>query len=299
VLGAQLYLVAGDTVSEPLFTSGIDADAQMLYVLVEGREPRDDEVVISEPLAAASAVGVGDTLRLAPELDVTLGSPRGTASYRVSGIGDFVFNYAGERSLALSLNRLQEITARPDEVSLFAVAAEAGTDEAALAEELSVISKDLSVYSTRELTAALDQRLAYFRQLSVILGAISLAVATLLVGTIVTMGVRERFGEIATLRAIGVAGRRVQLGILAEGVALAFVGAVMGLPIGLWMAGRLDRILLEFPGIPARVSFFVFEPLPVALAVSAMVGIGAIVGLLPGARALRYPLSAALREEAD
>lgn len=299
VLGAQLYAVAADGVSEPLFTSGIDPQAQMLYQLLEGSEPGTGEVVISPPLADAYALQVGDSLRLAPRLDVALGQPRGAEPFVVSGIGDFLYNYAGERSLALPLAQLQAMTGRPDEVSLFAVAAVAGEDEVALAERIGEAIAGVSVYSTRELMSAMDQRLSYFRQLATILGAIALAVATLLAATIITIGVRERFGEIATLRAIGISARRLQLGILVEGLALTATGALLGIPIGLWMAGRLDRILLSFPGIPARVSFFVFQPLPVGLALATMVGIGAAVGIIPGAQALRTPLGRALREEAD
>ena len=210
------------------------------------------------------------------------------------------YNYADERSVALSLNELQRMTGRPDEVSLFAVAAAEGADEIELASRIEAATNDLSAYSTRELMTAMDMRLSYFRQLATILATIALVVASLLAATIVTIGVRERFGEIATLRAIGVSTRRLQLGILVEGLALTITGAVLGLPLGIWMAGRLDRILLGFPGIPARVSFFVLDPLPVGAAILAMIAVGATaVGILPGLRATRMPLGTSLREEAD
>jgi predicted lysophospholipase L1 biosynthesis ABC-type transport system permease subunit len=76
----------------------------------------------------------------------------------------------------------------------------------------------VSVYSTRELMVEMDRRLLYFRQLATILGSIALVVTALLVSTIVTIGVRERFGEIATLRAIGVARGRILLAVVAEGL---------------------------------------------------------------------------------
>ncbi|MEX2582399.1 MAG: ABC transporter permease [Gemmatimonadota bacterium] len=299
VLGAQLYLGSGASSGEPIFTTGIDPAAQMLYLLVDGGEPRAGEVVVSEPLAEAYQLQVGDSIELAPELDVALGRPRGIQEFRVSGIGEFLYDYAGQRSLAISLAQLQRMTGRPDEISLFAVAPEAGVDEEALSERIAASTAGISVYSTRELMAAMDQRLLYFRQLSTILGTIALAVAALLVGTIVTIGVRERFGEIATLRAIGISGRRLQLGIVVEGVALTTAGCLLGIPIGLWMAGRLDRILLAFPGIPSRVSFFVLDPLALALAMSMVILVGALVGIVPGAQALRAPLGRTLREEAD
>ncbi len=300
VLGAQLYLVRGDSAGESLFTVGVDPRAQMLYTLAEGREPASaGEVVVSAPLAEAYGVGPGDPLPLAAELDLSLGRPRGVRVYRVSGIGDFLYDAAGQRSLALPLAEAQRLTGRPDEVSLFAVAGEPGADEDALARRVEAAVEGISVYSTAELMRAMDRRLLYFKQLATILGSIALVVTALLVSTIITIGVRERFGEIATLRAIGVPRARLLLGIVSEGLTLSAAGCLLGLPLGLWMAERLDRILLAFPGIPARLSFFVFDAERVALALVVVVATGALSGLVPGGGALRTPLGRALREEAE
>jgi putative ABC transport system permease protein len=298
-LGAQLYAARRDGTGEPLFTAGIDPRAQMLYVLTAGRAPGAGEIVASRPLAEAYGLSVGDSLSLAPELDLALGRPRGQRAYRVSGIGDFLYDYADERSLAMPLAEVQRLTRRLDEVSVFAVAARPGLDDRVLARRIEAAVPGVSVYSTESLMAAMDQRLLYFRQLATILGSVALVVTALLVGTIVAIGVRERFGEIAALRAIGVARRRLLLGIVAEGVVLAGVGCALGLPLGLWMAHRLDRILLAFPGLPARLSFFVFNAPRVAVALAVIVAAGALSGLLPGAGALRTPLGRALREEAE
>lgn len=299
VLGAQLFLAGGDSVGESLFTVGIDPAAQMLYLLTAGREPRPGEVVVSGPLAEAYKLSPGDPLPLAAELDVSLGRPRARETFRVSGVADFLYDYAGQRSLAMPLSDVQRLTGRPGEVSLFAVAADPGADEEAVADRIEQGSSDLSVYSTTELMAAMDQRLLYFRQMATILGSVALVVTALLVSTIVAIGVRERFGEIAALRAIGVRRGRLLQGIVAEGLTLATIGCLFGLPLGIWMAGRLDRILLSFPGIPARLSFFVFDPARVALALGTVIAVGALSGLLPGTAALGLPLGRALREETE
>jgi putative ABC transport system permease protein len=299
VLGAQLYPVADDSVGEPLFTSGVDPRSQFLYRLVEGREAGAGEVVVSEPLAAAERLSVGDTLRLAAELDLSLGRARATRPYRISGVGDFLYDYADQRSLAMPLAELQRATGRPGEVSLFGVAAADGADEDSVAGRIVRAVPEVSAYSTRELMREMDRRLLYFQQLATILGSIAMVVTALLVSTIVTIGVRERFGEIATLRAIGVRRSRLLLAIVAEGLALAAAGSLIGLPMGLWMAARLDRILLAFPGIPAKMTFFAWEPGRVALAFAVVVAIGGLAGLVPAWSALRAPLGQALREEAE
>ncbi len=299
MLGAQLYPVQGDSVGEPVFSSGVDPGAQFLYSLVEGAEPGAGDVVVSEPLAAALGLDVGDTLLLAAELEVALGRARSPRAHRVSGIVDFLYDYAGQRSLALPIAELQRATGRAGEVSLFGVAALDGADEDEVARRIVEALPEVSAYSTRELMLEMDRRLLYFQQLATILGSIAVVVTALLVSTIVTIGVRERFGEIATLRAIGVRRSRLLLAIVAEGLVLAVLGSLAGLPLGLWMAGRLDRILLAFPGIPAKMTFFAWEPSRVFFALGVVVAIGALAGLVPGIAALRAPLGGALREEAE
>jgi putative ABC transport system permease protein len=299
VLGAQFYLARGDSAGEPLFTSGIDPASVFLYRIVDGRQPGAGEVAVSEPLARGEGLTVGDTIRLAADLDVSLGRARQTRAYRVSGVADFLYDYEGQRSLAMPIGEVQRATGRPGEVSLFGVATDEGVDDDVLAERITAAVPEVSTYSTGALMAEMDKRLLYFQQLATILGSIALVVTALLVSTIITIGVRERFGEIATLRAIGVGRGRVLLAIVVEGLVLAGIGCLLGLPLGLWMAGRLDRILLSFPGIPAKMTFFAWEPGRVLLATGIVILVGALAGLLPGWNAVRTPLGRALREEAE
>lgn len=299
VLGAQFRIVHGDSAGEPVFTIGIDPRAVFLYRLTGGRQPGPGEVVVSAPLARDARLKPGDVLALAGDLDVTLGRARSTRRFIVSGVGDFLYDYAGEHSLAMTLADARAATGRAGEVSLFGVATAPGANDSAVARRIGAAVPEVSTYSTHELMAEMDKRLLYFRQLATILGSVAMVVTALLVSTIITIGVRERFGEIATLRAIGVRGRRILLAIVTEGLTLAAVGCLAGLPLGLWMARRLDRILLSFPGIPARMSFFAWDARRVATAMGIVIAIGALAGCLPGISAVRASLSRALREEAE
>lgn len=299
VLGAQFFLARGDSVGEPLFTTGVRPGAQFLYRVTSGREPGAGEVVVSEPLARAEGLSLGDTVRLATDLDVSLGRAREMRGYTVSGVADFLYDYEDQRSLAMPIGEVQRATGRPGEVSLFGVATGEGVDDGDLAERIAAAVPEVSTYSTRQLMAEMDRRLLYFQQMATILGSIALVVTALLVSTIITIGVRERFGEIATLRAIGIPRGRVLLAIVTEGLVLAGLGCLAGLPLGLWMAHRLDRILLSFPGIPAKMTFFAWEAERVALAMGIVIAVGAAAGLLPGWNATRTSLARALREEAE
>ncbi len=299
VLAARLRRVRGDSAGAPLFTVGIDPRAEFLYRLTAGRQPGPGEVIISVPLAEDAGLKPGDELVLAGDLDVSLGRARATRRYRVSGVGDFLYDYAGEHSLAMPLADMRAATGRGSEVSIFGVAPDTGVDEDVLARRIDAAVPEVSTWSTGELMEEMDKDLLYFRQLATILGSLAMVVTALLIATIITIGVRERFGEIATLRAIGVRGRRVLLAIVVEGLALAGLGCLLGLPLGLWMARWLDRILLAFPGVPARATFFAWEPNRVALAMGIVIVIGALSGCIPGLRAVRAPLGQALREEAE
>jgi putative ABC transport system permease protein len=299
VLGARMYRVHGDSLVEPISTSGVVAASQFLYDLVQGGDAAEGEVVVSRPLAETLGLLTGDTLHLAAEIDVTLGRPRSARPFVVSGIADFLYDYAGQRSVAMPIAQVQRFTRRQDQASVFAVATSDGADEAVVAAAIQHALPEVSTYSTGEMMAEMNRRLLYFQQLATILGTVALVVTALLISTIVSIGVRERFGEIATLRAIGVRRRRILTSICAEGFALAMIGSLLGLPLGAVVARWLDRILLAFPGIPANVSFFVWDVQRVTLSLALIVAAGALAGLVPGWSAVRAPLGRALREEAE
>jgi putative ABC transport system permease protein len=144
----------------------------------------------------------------------------------------------------------------------------------------------------------LRERLVYFRQLSYILGSVSLIVTVLLVATLLAITVNERLGEIATLRAIGVSRRSVVAQVVAEGTALTALGTALGVVLGLLTARYLDTILTSFPGLPAAISFFVPDGRTLAIAASVLLAAGGLAGLYPAWLAARAPIAATLRSEA-
>jgi putative ABC transport system permease protein len=126
----------------------------------------------------------------------------------------------------------------------------------------------------------------------------SLIVAVLLIATLLTIGVNERLGEIATLRAIGVSRATVVGQVLAEGTALTALGAALGILLGLVTARYLDAILTSFPGLPAAFSFFVPRAGTLSFAAIVLLVAGSLAGLYPAWLAARAPIAATLRAEA-
>ena len=152
--------------------------------------------------------------------------------------------------------------------------------------------------STREALARVDERLAYFRQLAFILGGVSLVVGFLLVTTLVTVSVNQRIGEIAVQRAIGVSRAHVVQQIVAESLLISLAGAALGLVLGTATARWLNAILASFPGLPAAIDFFPFQPRAVGVALALLVASGVLAGVYPSWRAASRPIARTLREEA-
>jgi putative ABC transport system permease protein len=157
---------------------------------------------------------------------------------------------------------------------------------------------NVSAISIATAIAQVDERLSYFRQLALILGAVSLFVGFLLVTTLVTVSVNERAGEIAVMRAIGVSRPHVVQQIVLEGVAITVLGAVLGLGLGLVTARYLNTILSAFPGLPMAIDFFLFQPRAAWSALGLLVVSGIGAGIYPAWRAASLPIAESLRREA-
>src|SRR6185295_15376159 len=97
--------------------------------------------------------------------------------------------------------------------------------------------------ATADAVRSLEERLSYFRQLSIILGSVSLFVGFLLVSTLVTVSVQERIGEMAVMRALGVSKPHIAQQVMLEGLAISMAGSSLGLALGLVAAEYLNAIL--------------------------------------------------------
>ena len=305
VLGSQVHVQrlrggdAGTALSSAAL--GTEADVQGDYELLSGSPPRDSgEVVANDAFLTAAGAAVGDTLRVAAAYDPQLRAFAGLRRLVVVGRAHFVYMAAGERAIALPLATLQSMPGpdRADRVSLFMIRIRDGVDVEASRRAIEAAVPTVSAISTATAIAQVEERLSYFRQLAFILGAVSLAVGFLLVTTLVTVSVNERIGEIAVLRAIGVARARVVQQILIEGLAIMLVGAVAGLGLGLLTARYLNSILASFPGLPEAIDFFLFRPRDAWTALGLLTVCGVLAGVYPSWRGASLPIARTLREEA-
>ena len=151
-------------------------------------------------------------------------------------------------------------------------------------------SEDFTTSKQEEFISSLLDILRILTLTVAALGSISLAVGAVGIVTIMTIAVTERTSEIGLLVALG-ARRRTILGLfLAEAVALAALGGLLGLVVGVGL-GQLAGLFMpaEFPVTTSWKFVLAAEIL------SALIGLTA--GVLPARRAARLNVIDALRAE--
>lgn len=302
ILGTSLYGRRGDSLVT-LFGYGIEPEAQALYQLERGTDlTRHDTlgILLSAPAAALLHADAGDTVTLVGGLDPQVANAAVTRQLVVRGIVRWVYDHQGQPSVGTVLPVMQSLALQPggDRVSLLLARVRDDRAAAAAAARLKQEFPRLEVYSVADLVDVFRRRLVYFRQLSYILGTMSLIVTVLLITTLLTITVNERLGEIATLRAIGISRSTVVRQVMVEGVALTFIGTLLGVLLGLGTARYLDSILTSFPGLPAAFSFFVPRAESLTTAALVLLITGSLAGLYPAWLAARAPIAATLRSEA-
>ena len=108
----------------------------------------------------------------------------------------------------------------------------------------------------------------------------------------ITMAVLERTREIGMLRSIGARGRDVRRIFASEGLAVAVIGWLLGIPLGYAMARGIGWLAGEAVGLEID---FVFPAIYVGIALVGTVILALLVMLAPLRRAVRFKPGEAIR----
>ena len=322
ILGGSVYAARAGQLPVAAFVYGMDPPTEALWRVVDGKDLAPDDsahAVVSQTLAQALHVGVGDTLFAAGEFTAQLGTLRAPRAYRIAGVAAFHFDLRGQRTFAVGTREAQRLRneLRRDGLSLIAVALRASNDAsrsggisrtgagrahdphagAVLAAWVRDTFPEVEAYSVAEALEAVQGQLSYFNVFSLVLGTVSMVVCVLLVGTIVALSIGERLGEMAILRAIGLRRRRLVGLVFAESILLVFLSLPIAFGVGQLIALWLDTILTRAPSIPVDMSFFVFTPRAAVRTLVLLFGAGAIAGLYPAWLVSRLRIAPTLHQE--
>lgn len=118
--------------------------------------------------------------------------------------------------------------------------------------------------------------------------AIGILVGGIVIMNIMMMAVQERTHEIGIRKAVGATSADVRRQFLAESIALAFTGGILGVVAG-WL---LAILIATVSPLPARVT-----PWSVGLALALGASVGILFGVYPAARAAKLDPITAMRAE--
>jgi putative ABC transport system permease protein len=235
---------------------GPDGDSPQLQFNVLGIDPTRDGYLARLPLDSGRKPDEADTavalldLRGRDELGASIGDtiaiPRADGeAVELEVIGfiykpGILYNFVPPTAY-VPLETLGEATAgdgRPaDRLTAILIELEVGTDIEAFAtsleQEIAQQGKTWSVSRVRADREAIDRGLRGMTLLSLMGGIVSLTAATFIVFGTMSMGVAERQRTLAMLRAVGATRSQVALTVIGEGIVLAGVGIVIGVPLGL------------------------------------------------------------------
>jgi putative ABC transport system permease protein len=140
-----------------------------------------------------------------------------------------------------------------------------------------------------------DALIAFWKKLTSVLFAvipavvaIGVVVGGIVIMNIMLMAVTERTREIGIRKAVGATARDIQQQFLAESIALAATGGLIGVTAGWLFALGIAAV----SPLPARVTAW-----SVALAIGLGAGVGVLFGVYPASRAAKLDPIAALRAE--
>jgi putative ABC transport system permease protein len=118
--------------------------------------------------------------------------------------------------------------------------------------------------------------------------AIGIVVGGIVIMNIMLMSVTERTREIGIRKSLGASRRDIRRQFVAESLALALLGGILGLAAGAGLATLVDAL----SPLPARVTAW-----SVALAIGLGAAVGLVFGVYPAVRAARLDPIDALRQE--
>jgi putative ABC transport system permease protein len=284
---------------------GVSGAAAGVWTIVRGENLPGDPSAAGCPLVVGRQFADGLGLEVGAEVRV-IAEPPGVASAlpavtcHVVGIAQFAFSAAGTDDVATTIDAFRRAAAEsePGDADLILIASRPEASRSDLVAAVQRLRPGLAVHSNEDVVEQFNRNgFAYFRQISIVLSSLTMVFVFLLVATLLTVSVNQRLGEIAALRAIGIARARIAAMLLWESALLVGAGGLLALPLGEALAVGLDHILRQMPGLPEQLHFFVFEPRALVIHLALLVATALAAAAYPMWLTARMPIAATLRRE--
>ena len=232
--GEYLQILGVDIFSNgPLRTFELhDAQAQKPDVTAFLRDPR--VIALTRTLSQRLGLKIGDPLRLETQT--------GIETFHVGYILDFGEDAPGadEHLSVMDIANVQENFRHVGKLTRISALLAPGADFNAVVADLRArLPANVIVQAPDRHNRQIERMIGAFQLNLTALSLISLLVGMFLIYNTVATAVVRRRHEIGVLRALGLSGFQVQALFIAEALLLGFAGSLLGLVLGVVLAGRL------------------------------------------------------------
>ena len=278
-----------------------------LTILDGQANPGPGQALVEEHMWDTFDLSIGDTITLTTaigEVDVEAAGKVSSAEYLwpAPSRQEFIVPAESFGVLFVTDEDARTWSGAPDNQSLVLLTDSARTGGDVLASLRSTaISEGATEVLDREQqpsNSVLQEDISGFQQMAVAFPALFLSAAALALYVLLTRRVAEERQIIGTLRAAGMRARTLGWHYLSYGLLAGVIGALLGLPLGIAMAGAMSRMYVAVIGLPDQLTVieaFRLETVLVGLAFAVIAT--AIAGWFPARRAAKILPAEAMRGE--
>jgi putative ABC transport system permease protein len=265
--------------------------------LVNGKWPGPNQVVVDQATAGKKDLKVGQTI------GVQANGP--TLRMKISGLVHFggAASLGGATLSGFDLATGQRLFERVGKLDQIRAKAKAGVSPSQLAAAIRAILPPGTQVKTGAQQAKSDAKdtesfLNFLQDFLLAFGAIALFVGAFVIANSLSITIRQRTRELATLRTLGASRRQVRFSIVIEGFVIGALASVIGIFVGLGLGVGLFW-LFDKAGFTLPNNGLVLHTRTVVVALIVGIFVTVLASLRPAVRATRVPPIAAVREGAD
>jgi putative ABC transport system permease protein len=264
--------------------------------LVEGKWPKNGEVVVDRSTAGKKDIAIGQTIGVQAEGAVE--------RLRVSGLVKFggVSTIGGATLAGFDLDTAQKLFHKEGKLDQIRVSSKDNVSPAELTAEIQKILPPATQVKSGNSQAESDAEdtnsfISFLQTFLLSFAGVALFVGAFVIANSLSITIAQRTREFATLRTLGATRRQVLRSVIVEalvvGAAASIVGLFLGLALGKGLFALFDAVGFTLPNNGLT---FQTRTIVVALLVGILVTL--LASLRPALRATRVPPIAAVREGA-
>jgi putative ABC transport system permease protein len=279
----------------PAFINALVAKRFEAFKAISGRFPQGpDEVALDQATVRRANVKLGQQIIVA-----------GRASakrYTVVGVVQFGGgeSFGGAGLALLTLPEAQRVVGEQGRFDHIDVAAVNGVSPETLRARIRArlphtVDVRTGEQQAEKNTSNLEENLGFLRTFLLVFAYVALVVGAFIIFNTFSITVAQRTREFGLLRTLGASRRQIMRTVVAEGLLLGVLGAVLGLFAGIGLAPALDQLFKAFGAdIPDNGTVLETRTIVVSLLVGTIVTV--LAGMPSALRATRVSPLAAMRE---